>query len=71
MQTDPTPFEIDLLRDLNGENVEGMSWGAAMGEAVEWLYHNGYLTRDSKMSGIRYDISEKGKSFLESKRSSK
>ncbi len=64
MQSEPTGFEIDVLRDLNGEHVEGMVWGAAMGAAVEWLYGQGYITRTGKMSGIRYDISDKGKAFL-------
>lgn len=40
-----TDFERDILRSLNGEDVPGLSWGAAMGVAVGWLQGAGYATR--------------------------
>jgi hypothetical protein len=36
-------YERDLLRHLNGEDVPGLSWGAAMGAAIEFLRSDGLV----------------------------
>lgn len=60
----PTQFEIDVLRELNGERVEGMCWGAAMGEAVEWLHGSGYISRSMKNGALTYEINDAGHALL-------
>lgn len=50
-------MEKEVLRILNGEDVPGWSWGAAMSACCEWLKENGYA------QGL-YEISEKGKEYL-------
>ena len=63
-----TEFELDLLRDLDGED-RGMAWGAAMAVAVEHLYGEGYLTRSfDPVKGISYEISELGREAAEAAR---
>lgn len=59
-----TDYELDLLRCLNGEDVPGLRWGAAMSVSVEYLYHRGYATRKISSRGIEYVITEKGKAAL-------
>lgn len=54
---EPTEYEILLLRQANGEDMD-LRWGAAMGAALEFLSRAGYMTRTGK-------ITEKGKYFLE------
>ena len=53
----PIDMEIEVLRILNGEDVPGWSWGAAMSVCCESLKEMGYA------KGM-YEISEKGKNFL-------
>ena len=50
-------FEYDVLRILNGEDVPGWSWGAAMAVCCEWLKANGYAQN-------MYEITDKGRQFL-------
>ncbi len=57
---DLTEFEIDLLRDLNGED-RGLIWGAAMSEAIEGLHATGHLERKSTPAGISYGLSPLGR----------
>ena len=59
-----TEYEIKLLRHLNGEKVDDLISGAAMGEAVEHLYRAQLARRDIKNSGIHYTITEKGRELL-------
>lgn len=59
-------FEIDVLRECNGEKVSGLSWGAAMSVALECLESSGLIERCT--SG--YSITELGKRKLESASSS-
>lgn len=49
-------YEIDILRTANGEE-RGLSWGAAMGAAMEFLGYDGLMTRTGK-------ITQKGRDFL-------
>ena len=59
-------FEIDLLRDLNGEKVPGMAWGGAMGAALGPLTRAGYLRREMRGDGLHYVITDQAKAFLAS-----
>ena len=58
-QPDPnmTPWELDTLRVLNGEDVEGWVGGAAANVACSWLKGRGYA------QGF-YEISQKGRDYL-------
>lgn len=53
----PIEMEIEVLRILNGEDVPGWTWGAAMGVCCESLKSMG-LARGC------YEITDKGKDFL-------
>ncbi len=50
-------MEVEVLRILNGEDVPGWSWGAAMAACCEHLKQQGYA------SGM-YEITEKGVDYL-------
>ena len=52
-----TKMEIEVLRMLNGEDVEGWNWGAAMSVCCETLKSFGYAQGN-------YYITEKGKNYL-------
>lgn len=54
---DLVDYEWQVLRELNGEDL-GLSWGAAMGVAVETLQAYGLVTRFPKVV-----ITEKGKAL--------
>jgi len=56
----PTDYEIKILRHLNGEQFDDLSWGGAMGACVEFLQGSGYATRGSNVK-----ITDKGKDLLE------
>jgi hypothetical protein len=51
-------MEVQVLRILNGEDIPGWQWGAAMAACCETLKDQGYA------SGM-YKITEKGKQYLE------
>jgi hypothetical protein len=54
------PYEREVLKEIaEPGSVEGLSWGAAMGEALEWLQGQGYATR-----GSRPQITGKGREAL-------
>lgn len=55
---DVNDMEIEVLRILNGEDIPGWIKGAAMNACCEYLKENGYAKG-------HYEISEKGKKFLE------
>lgn len=50
-------LEIEVLRILNGEDVPGWTYGAAMNVCCETLKHQGYATG-------WYEITDKGRTFL-------
>lgn len=50
--------DVEVLRILNGEDVPGWRWGAAMSVCCEHLKGLGYAKGS-------YDITDKGKAFLE------
>lgn len=54
-------MEVEVLRILNGEDVPGWTWGAAMAVCCENLKALGYA------KGM-YEISDKGKEFLNEQR---
>jgi len=53
----PGRMDIEVLRILNGEDIPGWRWGAAMSTCAESLKGMGYATGT-------YHISSKGKEFL-------
>lgn len=62
-------YEIDLLRSMNGEDVPGLMWGAAMGVAIERLLDDGYvaerLVRDAgEVVALRFEITDKGRAAI-------
>lgn len=38
-----TDYEVKILRAINGEDVPGLKWGAAMGAALELLREDGLV----------------------------
>lgn len=49
-----TDFELTVLREIEGESPIS-PWGAAVGEAVDFLHENGYIARGKLTSkGIDY-----------------
>lgn len=59
--TDLNQYELLILRYLNGESVDNLSWswGAAMGAAVEFLREFGYIK-----GFFNIIITNKGKEYL-------
>lgn len=53
----PNVLEVEVLRILNGEDIPGWTWGAAMAVCCENLKTMGLAT------GL-YEITEKGKEYL-------
>lgn len=53
----PNDMEIEILRILNGEDIPGWTWGAAMSACASSLRSMGYAEGS-------YKITEKGKKFL-------
>ena len=63
-----TKFEVELLRDLNGED-RGLCWGAAMSEALGPLSRQGLLVKRVSIDGaIHYKLSDKGRRIAEKHR---
>lgn len=54
----PIDMEVEVLRILNGEDVPGWTWGAAMSVCCENLKSMG-------LAKGMYEISEKGRKYLE------
>jgi hypothetical protein len=54
-------YEMKVLRECAGERVPGLSWGAAMGAALDALSGNGLIER----VGIRYEATKKGRVHVE------
>ena len=59
-----TDYERDIMRHLNGEDVPGLSWGAAMGEALEFLRGDGYV----RQRAGRYELTDEGRRALDAVR---
>lgn len=58
-------YERDVLRHIAGEDVPGLTWGAAMSEAVEWLFKHGYVGRlRMPDGGWKYLITDAGRALL-------
>jgi hypothetical protein len=55
-----TDYDRDMLRHLNGEDVPGLFWGAAMGECIEHLHGHRLVER----RGGRYLITDAGRRAL-------
>lgn len=53
-------YEVDVLRECNGEQVPGLTWGAAMSVALEALEGEGLIAR----AGGVYSITAKGRERL-------
>ena len=53
----PIEMEVEVLKILNGEDIPGWTWGAAMSVCCENLKSMG-LAKGS------YEISDKGKEYL-------
>lgn len=66
---DPCKFELDILQHLlTGKDIPGLTWGAAMGECIEWLTSKGYVDRRRRLGAISYEITDKGRAILLLKR---
>jgi hypothetical protein len=57
MSLTPCELEVEVLRILNGEDVPGWTWGAAMAACCESLVGMG-------LANNGYSITEKGREFL-------
>lgn len=54
------PYEREVLKEISEPGSgKDLRWGAAMGEALEWLQGQGYATR-----GARPQITDKGREAL-------
>ena len=53
----PNVYELEVLRILNGEDIPGWTWGAAMAVCCESLLAMG-------LANLSYGITEKGKEYL-------
>ena len=56
-------YEVDVLRLCAGEDVPGMHWGAAMGQALECLEGRGLVDRGRGA----YFATQAGADFLKSR----
>jgi hypothetical protein len=60
-------YEINILRVLNGEDVPGLMWGAAMSAACGHLKGTGYATSveaDFDLPWYLYEITDKGRAAI-------
>ena len=55
-----TEHEKLILRHLNGEDVEGLVWGAAMTVSIEFLEGAGLVRKARTERGISYEITDAG-----------
>ena len=58
--TELCDYDLLILRVLNGEDVPGLMWGAAMSSACGYLKSMGYAT------GM-YEITDKGRAALKAR----
>lgn len=57
--TEISQFEMALLRQMAGYNVD-VHWGAATGQALEYLVKAGYVYRDTSGDVYTYILTQKG-----------
>lgn len=60
-----TSYDIDILRALSGEHVEGLGWGAAMSECIEFLEGRRLVEKVLAGGAIQYRITEAGRQAIE------
>jgi len=56
---DITEYERNILRSMNGEDVPGLKWGAAMGAAIEFMRGDGLVAGYTNIK-----ITDKGRAAL-------
>jgi len=59
-----TDYDRDILRMLDGEDVPGLAWGAAMGAALGFLRSCGLVRQVRTAGSINYEITDAGRSAL-------
>lgn len=59
-KTPLTAFDLDVLRHLAGEDVEGMTLNRSRQKAIQALVRGGYVTASVKMSGVTYTLTDSG-----------
>lgn len=60
-----TGYERDVLRHIAGEDIPSLAWGAAMSEAIEWLFSNGFVGKIRLPGGgWKYLITDAGRAAL-------
>ena len=59
-------FERKVLRNIAGEDVSDLSWGAAMSEVVGYLKGRGFIRikRPTVGNSIVYEITDAGRAAL-------
>lgn len=60
MMTKVCEYEVKILKAVRGDDVSGIRWGAAMGEAVERLHGLGLIS----LFGGKYLLTDAGWQFL-------
>lgn len=59
-----TAFDIQVLRAVSGEKVEGLAWGAAMSVAIEFLGGHGLVRKVRSDDRMRYVLTATGQAYL-------
>lgn len=59
-----TEHERLILRHLNGEDVKGLVWGAAMTVSIEFLEGAGLVRQVRTDRGISYEITDAGREAI-------
>ncbi len=61
-----TAFDIIVLRDMVGEKVPDLTWGAAMSDTIEKLVRTGHAVRQiTDDNAISYVITDEGRAAVE------
>ena len=63
-----TDYDILVLRELNGENPQGLVWGAGMSVSISFLKNRGYVETRVTPGLVEYVITDKGRQALEQAR---
>jgi hypothetical protein len=60
-----TAFDIIVLRDMAGEKVIDLTWGAAMSDTIEKLARTGHVARHiADDNAISYVITDEGRAAV-------
>jgi len=60
-----TKFDIIVLRDMVGEKVPDLTWGAAMSDTIEKLVRTGHVVRHiADDNAISYVITDEGRAAV-------